>query len=299
MSKLKPIIVHVVACKNTTDFFDYLRENYRSLAATPEALSFNCYALDAETVEKYQKTSDVALVEPVYLNWRSYRLRTIAEAKIFARMLLKIGQVTLGGSNGHAAGLNAATRHLKSDAFHVIADADTAILMRFWDQKIRDLLKDYDVVGAPYEDIGGFTSGDGPVQTYKKFPNAVWLAFSDRLTLTNINWFPAKEGNIAINTDALCKLYNLPKGRELIRDVGWILPQYIASQGGNSFSFDHIKPSSPNAIALRTGFDYHEEYQIDGVPFVGHHRGSHRHPFRQSDMSNAFFDAVEAYLRGN
>ncbi len=288
--------VHVVVGDKTTEFFDYLRSNYRSLAKRPQDISFYCYALGPRCYERYASASDVAEAHAVYKWAHSYRRETLREWYVFLKAML-IRRPALGGSNGHAAGLNAAGRQLRRlRGIHVFADADTAMLMFGWDQCIRNLLTNYDIAGVPYEDIGGYSSGPGLVQTYKRIPNAVWMAWPDRLDLSGINWFPAKEKNISIETDIQSKAYNLPVGYVLVRDVGWELPGFLADGEYSYCAFRHVKPSSLDCKVLKTGFDYHEEYQYEGEPIVGHHRGSHRHGFRRSEMSNAFFDAVEAYL---
>jgi hypothetical protein len=291
-----PIHIHVVVGEQTTEFFDYQRANYRSMAAHPDALNFYCYALNGSTYRHYINVDDLAGLHAAYTSLRSYRYRTRAEFLVLAKAIV-LCRPLLRGSNGHAAGLNLAGRHMSDlQGIQIFADADTVMLMPGWDERMRQLLRRYDIIGAPYEDIGGFSSGSGPVQTYKNIPTAYWMAWSERLDLSGMDWFPAKNKNVPIDTAVRSQTYNLPVGMELVCDVGWELPGLLAKSNHSYLAFRHVKSSADDCKVLKTTHDYHEEYQLEGEPIVGHHRGAHRHPFRKSEMSNGFFDMVESYL---
>lgn len=290
----KIINIHVVVSKNTVQYFDYLIYNYRHCATNLERLFFFCYALDSESYGIFRNKSDLSLTVPVYDAPGAYRKKTLEDWRVYLRAKLT-GQHLLGGSNGHAAGLNVASKIMQNiGGINVVADVDTAMIRHGWDTEICRLLEEFDLIGAPYEGVGGFSSGNSKVQTYKRFPTAVWVALSDRGDWSGMNWWPLKGRNIPIDTEELSFLYNLDQGYEVVRDVGWELPGYAAKHEYRHLAFDHVKPSSDRCDVIRTGHDYNEEYQLNDGGFVAHQRGGSRHPFRSCDLSVRFFDCVEA-----
>lgn len=290
---MEKINFHVVVSGNTSAYFKYLMANARHLAAEKQRLFFFCYALDEAAYALWSNERNVNKTVPVYRDGRAYRKRTWPEWKLYLRFLF--GQAaTLGGSNGHAAGLEAATRNLPNlGGHHIFADADTVLLSRNWDKRLCEIFANYELVGAPYEPMGGFSSGSGNVQTYKGFPSGVWVAFKQGLPWEHMSWWPKKESNIQITSEELSQTYNLPIGHELVRDVGWKLPGFCRTRNLKALAFQHVKSSSPKIDILKTGSDYNEEYQLDGNGFVGHQRGSSRHAFRGSPMSAKFYDIIE------
>ncbi len=290
----KIVNIHVVVSKSTSPYFDYLIENYRHCATYSERLFFFCYALDSESYGICRNSSGLSLTVPVYDAPGAYRRKSIGDWRVYLRAKLT-RQYLLGGSNGHAAGLNAASQVMQNiGGINIIADVDTAMIRHGWDIDMCRLLEEFDLIGAPYENVDGFSSGSSKVQTYKRFPTAVWVAFSDRGDWSGMSWWPLKERNIPIDTEELSALYNLDLGYEVVRDVGWELPGYAAQHEYRHLAFDHVKPSSGRCDVIRTDHDYNEEYQLHGRGFVAHQRGASRHPFRSCDLSITFFDCVEA-----
>lgn len=285
--------VHVVVAKESCLYFDYLVRNFRHTAAKPERVFFFCYALDKETYDRYRNSLEISACYPVYSRWSSYRRVTWAEWRTFLRAQLT-GVPALGGSNGHSAGVNYATRQMPlMKGHHLIADADVAVIARDWDTATERLFEDYHIIGTPYEDIGGFSSGSGKLQTYKKFPNVIWLAIRKDCDLSGLDWFPNKQRNIAIDSEEKAALYNLPLGYEMVCDVGWRFPGFCAARGYRVLTMTQVKPTSPQAQIIRSDRDYNEEYQLEGRAFVAHQRGGSRHAFRDSDISCHFYDCVE------
>lgn len=290
------ITIHSVVDKNTIPFFNYLIENYLATATNPELLTFLCYCLDPTSYRYFKKHPKIARAEQPYLNPCRYRYKTIGDIKCILKSILKLSP-HLGGSNGHAQGLNRSVElYTDYPGIQLIADSDTAMLQQGWDTSLKEILAHVDIFGAPYEDIGGFSSGNGSIQTYKDFPSGVWVALGQRLDWTKLDWTPAKERNCLVSTEEQSRRYGLPIGYQVVRDVGWVLPDYVADRNGKSAALEHVKPSSPKCKALQTGFDYHEEYQLNGTPFLGHHRGSRQFAFRNCEMSSAFYAAVESHL---
>ena len=282
--------------QNSFGYFDYLVKNYRDMAENPSQLTFEAYAFSPAIVACLRDMPHVDEVvevfrEPRYFvrrSWRDYVRYVLALVGVFRPM---------GGSNGHAAGLNAAfSRTGTSDVINIIADSDTVMLKRGWDVFVAEKLRNFGVIGTCYEDIGGFSSGSTNVQTYKELPNLTWLALAPRYDFSEFDCDPGKHRNIQIDSAALASLYNLPVGYELVRDVGWKLPQYLQDNGISCRAFKQVKPTSEAVKAVKSGNDYNEEYQWDGEPILAHQRGSHRHAFRTSEVSSAFYQACEAYL---
>jgi len=290
---MKILNVHVAVADSARLYFDYLIRNFRHTAKHPSRLFFFCYALDPQVQAAFESDPRLSGCYPVYEMRGAYRLKTLHEWKVYLRAKIS-GRSALGGSNGHAAGLNRVMKALPTLAgHHVLADSDVAMLMRDWDEVIEQQFEDWQLIGTPYEDIGGFSSGNSKVQTYKRFPNPIWMAVREDCDLTELDWMPAKQENIRIDSEAKSELYGLPQAYELVRDVGWRLPSYCQSRGIKAKAMSQIKPSSPDVQVLKTERDYNEEYQLDGKAFVGHQRGGSRHQFRQTDVSTEFYNCVE------
>jgi hypothetical protein len=287
------INIHVPVAIEARKYFDYLRLNFLHTAHDPDRLFFFVYALDEQVQAAYQNDPDISASYPVYEMKGAYRLRTWLDWKVFLRAKLT-GKASLHGSNGHAAGLNRMMQAFPTMAgHHVIADSDVAMLIKDWDQIVEDLWEEFHLIGTNYEDIGGFSSGSGKVQTYKQFPNPIWLGIRQDCSLSEVDWMPAKEMNIKIDTEELSQLYNLPIGYELVRDVGWRLPSYCQARDFNFTVLQQVKPKSGLTQVLKTEQDYNEEYQLNGAAFVGHQRGGSRHEFKGCDISTRFYDCVE------
>jgi hypothetical protein len=182
---------------------------------------------------------------------------------------------------------------------HIIVDSDTVVLAKGWDDYIRCELLDKKIgtVGACYEDVGGFTSGGGNVQTYKGIPNVVWMALSPIHRWRDLRAMPRKGDDIHITTEGQAKVYGLPVGYHVLRDVAWQIPEYLSNRGITYVGWRQLKPTR-DATVLKGLSDYHEEYQVtaDNVPFVVHHRGSMRHAYRGDRISQNFYAAVDKWL---
>lgn len=289
------IEVHSVVCENSIPYFDYMTENYRALASADAELEFVAHALSAGTAAALRSSRRASRVVQTYRHARFFVRQT---PKDYLRAYLAtVGMHTaLGGSNGHAAGLNSALALSGGDAIHVIADTDTVILAESWDRIISSLLETYDVVATCYEGIGGFSSGHGKVQTYKRKPSMTWMAIAPGVDFRGLNADPAKDSNIPIDSDELSELYNLPVRYWLVRDVGWKMPLFLRDNDLDYLVFKQVKPSSQESLIIKTGIDYHEEYHLGSKPFVAHQRGSHRHPFRGNEISQTFYSACDKYL---
>lgn len=201
------------------------------------------------------------------------------------------------GSSGHGACVEDALAMTDDGNIHIIADSDTVMLAKGWDDYLRKrlLVDDVGILGVTYEDIGGFSSGSKKSQTYKGMPNAVWMALSPKHSWKQLKAQPHKGRDIVIDTQTLAAIYNLPVGYQVLRDVAWQIPQYLFDRKISYVGLKQLKPTK-DAVVLKNLSDYHEEYHADSVPFVAHHRGSLRHAYRSDKISRAFYQAVDAWL---
>jgi hypothetical protein len=188
-----------------------------------------------------------------------------------------------------------ATAH-HPDALHVICDSDTVVVMMDWDNITRQLLQTYDCVGTSYQRIGTAATGHGKKQTYKDKPNVEWLALGP-----NKPWhmFVPEQTNqfdkpVLVQTPEDETLWNLPRGYELLQDACWNLPLFLRDQGLTCWSFTNVEPR--DYVALR-GFTEHEEWHLNGTPFVVHQGKSRKHRFRQTPFSRNFYNHVAGMVR--
>lgn len=261
--------IHIVTNSTTIQYHDYCIDNHRSMAADPSKLEFYSYCLDDASYRSAPSKGSKAIKLP--------------------------GN---SGSVAHALGVNEALKNMVEDDVNVIADSDSFILMKGWDEEIRKLCEQYGVIGTTYEDIGGFSSGDGPVQTYKRLPNVTWCAFSNRYKF-DFDAMCQKASNLLIDTQELSETFNLPIGKSLLKEPAWQLPIFLKANEIASLPLAFVRPTSGNAKAVLTKEDYHTEYQLhDGTPFVAHQRGSMSKAFRVHPLSKSFYDACETYAKG-
>jgi hypothetical protein len=200
-------------------------------------------------------------------------------------------------SEGHAFSLNSAFKLCSTlKDINLIADNDTVMLARGWDTTLANLLETTGVVGASFERIGGWSSGPGLRQMYKDKPTVTWFAMSPKYDFSRLDTAPAMTKDVPVVTEEQSKLYNLPIGYSLFCDTGWKIPAYLEENSIPYIAMAHEKPTG-KAIAVKSGNDYHEEFQLAGVPFVGHQRGSRKHACRTSPISKSFYDACDAYIK--
>jgi hypothetical protein len=287
--------IHAVVCGNALPYFQYLVRNARELASSEATIAVVAHCTDADALKTVttDALADVVVdvktgqLEPVGGPWWSPldRLRRVYG-----------GRQTFPGSTRHAAGLNSAFR-MTGGCYDVIADCDTVIVAPHWDTVLARVLSEVGIVGASYEEIGGFSSGPGRRQTYKRLPNVTWVALSPAHDFRALDASHGLGRTVRIRTREQAALYNLPIGSELLRDVGWQLPSYLAAHDITPLTMAHIKPSSGEARVLQGTSDYHEEFHLGGQPFLVHQRGSHKHPFRSMPLSAPFYAAIESYLK--
>lgn len=271
------IHVHTQSDKNTMDFVTFMWSTMRSLANHPELLQLSVHCMGPTATE---------------------RLATLPAARTYRIPDVMAGNA-LAGSMGHGVCVEHALSMTDDGDIHIIVDSDTVVLAKGWDDYVRLELFERRVgtIGTTYEEVGGFTSGNGNLQTYKGVPNVVWMALSPLHRWRDLKALPKKDEEFVIKNPGMSKVYGLPVGYKLLRDVAWQIPEYLHNRGISHEGWRQRKPSKDAAV-LRGLYDYHEEYHVtaDNVPFVVHHRGSMRHPYRGDEISRAFYNAVDAHL---
>jgi len=271
------IHVHTQSDKSTIGYVQFMWQTMRELANKPDFLRLSVHCMGPTAVE---------------------RLTSLPNTKVYqvADIAVDTGLV---GSMGHAACVEHAMTMTDDGDIHIVADSDTVVLAKGWDDYVRyELLdKGLGTFGTTYEDIGGFTSGAGTVQTYKNVPNVVWMALSPNHRWRDLRARPRKNDNLHITNEGQSKIYGLPIGYHVLRDVAWQIPEYLSSRGITYVGWKQLKPSK-DATVLKGLSDYHEEYHVteDDIPFVVHHRGSMRHAYRGDRISQNFYAAVDAWL---
>ena len=270
------ISIHTTVDTHSEDYFTYFKDNYTKLCKHPERLKFYVHTLSGGL--RYTKNDDNTTV---------------------------VNAVLGKGSVGHSNGLDSAVRNFQDGEVNVVADVDTAFLVRDWDVVVHSLLETYGFVGSTYEKIGGFCTGDVMIQTYKDRPCMTWSAISVDAsevfkTSKTLNLQPFKQKNLKIDTQELSETFGLPVGYELLRDAAWQLPQFLRENKISFKTLFHARPTV-EALVVRTGENYNEEYQLNGIPFVAHQRGSMKHPFRKPwsgvNTSGNFYDIVDKHVQ--
>jgi hypothetical protein len=154
---MKTIEVNVPVSAQSLPYYDFLVKNYQSLATPGRPIKFFAYSLDG------------------------------CVASEGVTVFCKNGGV---GSGGHANAIADIVAAQRQCSIKIIADSDTVMLLRSWDVMLERLHEMFHVVGTTYEDIGGFSSGNGPVQTYKGRPNLTWLSLAPNVELTGFDPSP-------------------------------------------------------------------------------------------------------------
>lgn len=269
------IHVHTQVDKSTTQYAKFMWETMVSLANHPDSLQLTIHCMGpaaADRADNWIKQGNVIIVPDRKGN-------------------------RLHGSYGHGACVMSALSMTGDGSIHIIADSDTVVVAKSWDDYLRKrLINDgISIVGSTYEDLGGFSSGAQSTQTYKKIPTVTWCALSPLHNWRTLNVLPNKAHKVSITNPQLSKIYNLPEGYAVFGEVAWQIPQYIHDNDLTYDGWRHLKPSK-DAIVLKGLSDYHEEFHAEGVPFIAHHRGSMRHAYRGDKISKQFYSAVDAYL---
>jgi hypothetical protein len=271
-----PIIhVHTQVDKSTVAYAKFMWETMLALAAHPDQLTITVHAMGPAAADRSR-------------DWIKHGTAVVVPGR---------KNDALHGSYGHAACIMSALKMSGNGEIHIVADSDTVVIAKGWDNYIRNRLVNDNIgmIGTTYEDLGGFSSGGSTVQTYKKKPTFTWAALQPMHNWRDLDVLPNKAHKIAINTPLLSEIYGLPQGYSVFGEAAYQIPQYLYNNKLTHEGWRQLKPTK-DGIVLKGLSDYHEEYHAENIPFVVHHRGSLRHAYRGDRISRQFYAAVDAHL---
>lgn len=268
---------HTQADKSTVPYARFMWETMLKLSSTPEDLKLTVHCMSNSAFDRVNKWPDVG--------------------KEVNAILVPDNGDPLNGSRGHGACVMSTLALTGDGSVHVIADSDTVVVARGWDDYIRiRLVNDrVGIVGSTYEDLGGVNSGAQTVQTYKKVPTLTWCALSPYHDWRTLEVMPNKGHIVNITNEKLSSIYNLPVGYSIFGEVGWQIPQYLHDNSLTYEGWRQLKPTK-DAVVLKGLSDYHEEFHVGDVPFMTHHRGSLRHTYRGDRISQGFYGRIDSWL---
>ena len=274
--------IHTQVDKQTIYHAADMIRSHVKLAANPTQLEFYLFTLN-DKIKPWQGIKDTLIREGIT---NKIELINVKDAKT--------------RSIGHAQAINEMLKSLDTTKINIVCDSDTLMVMPKWDNLILYCIekKNIGTLGTPYEDIGGITSGTGKLQTYKGLPNVIWMLLSPGYKWEKIDMLPDKLERTPLS-ELEASINGLKKGWVLFKDVGWRIPRFIYNNEIPYITLDHVKSTSEKSVALKNiGWDYHEEYQINDMPFLLHHRGSSIHPWRKNKKSIKFYDTSWSYIEG-
>lgn len=276
---MKKLVVHTTVDKNTFEYVESMCATAKALASFPKEITFIAHVM-GDVFHELSMSSHVDEARAVKMDNEATR------------------DPNRGTSNDHALCIMDALSMTDNERIHVIADSDTSLLAKGWDNYIRQrMAAGIGIIGTTYEDLGGFSSGSGIGQTYKRIPNFIFAALNPIHDWRNLSILPDKRHRVIINTQELSETYNLPLGQQVFGEAGWQLPQFLRDNGISYEGWTQLKPTK-DAIVLKGLTDYSEEYHVDGsIPFVAHQRGGRKHAFKRHELSTNFFNAVDAHLK--
>ena len=270
--------IHIVISNKSFSYLRFILRNYRELCSKSSRINFKVYCLDRTVYHRISKSK--LMLEKILVNNAQK------------------------GSTGHSMGLSVALKNFTPGHINIISDADVCVLVKNWDVSLLEFLttpsaqivKPTGVIGVTYENIDGFSSGNSEIQTYKKAPTLTWCLFLPNYDFSKLDPSSEKNNLLLIDSTQLSKIFGLPLGYSLLKDVGWQLPLFLIENSIPYLIFDHIKPSNSDAKILAGASDYHDEFHYKNLPFLVHQRGSMKHVFRLSKSSKDFYNRVEKYL---
>jgi hypothetical protein len=269
VNRKSQINVHFTVSKNSLSYLKYALATYENLSSRKVEIQYYIYCLDKSSFRRLRK--------------RHSRVIFVDSAS---------------GSSGHAKAIDRAFQLFAADSINIVSDTDIAIVFQNWDLELVRVFdnSDISILGTQLEGIGGFSSGSSKYQQYKNKPSTTWLAFGFNTDISGLSASPNKESTILITNQDLSRIYGLPIGFELVRDTGWQIPNFIEKNHLGFKLLEIIKPTSSESRVLRGLNPYHDEFHLEGAPFLVHQRGSMTHLFRRDALSKDFYEAIDSYL---
>ena len=249
------INVHVPVTINSIEYYKQLCANHLEWSSGKRSITFIAYCLGNEV--------DKALAEHE----------------------LTLDTVVLPGCRGpdaHASSVRAIIARTNKLDITVIADSDTFLLARNWDDAIVDFIKNgVGVVGTAF-----YPSATTDPQPYAGKPNTNWLALSPKFSWRKLGVTPFVGHNTNVDTESKSQLWNIPIGSQLVRNVAWQIPEYLHS---NKIPFE--------CLFLKSN-DKFEEYVLpNGTSFVARMLASSKYVSKDlQSTSDAFYSACTDFV---
>jgi len=269
------IVLHVTVGEPSPEHVVHSWDWANKLAKKPERLYLNILDLGIDKIETIQN-------ECVKIN-SNVTVQTNTQKRS-------------GSSERHALGLNLALSNIEENTedIHILADSDCYTILKGWDDVIEFLLKETDCIGATYENQGGFSSGTTKDQTYKNIPNCTWIALKPGCHWNKLDCTPQLGTLKGFLNEEDASIHNLTMNHRLLRDVGWKIPRFLHDNQYTSIGLLHAK-SSGSAQSLKGLSDYHEEFQLAGIPILAHQRGASKHRFADGELSSKFIKSIDKW----
>lgn len=291
------IFIHVFVSSETIDYFRYMVDNYNYLANGK--LKFICYTYEYDVKSVIGHTHEsIVLDEPVP------------------------DDVYVGGiaAYKHFNKIKKCFENFKQNEINIIADTDTVMLVKGWDEILKRHLKKNYCVGVEYYSVWH----------YLDKPSFIWIAFSEKGLLGYDKYikepFPNKHNNqcvyIPLTKDDVKKFgykmntysefyektknilneYNYNNGKYvavITADPGWDFPLFI-DENNLKYKTLYNKGSYDGGVLLNNRMiGNHAECYLDGMLYMGHQLGGRLHKFKGNAFSNEFYCATELMISNN
>lgn len=279
------ILIHTFVSKETIPYFKYMRDNYNYFSKNK--LEFCVYTFDST-------------VENIFKNKHNTVLLDVS-------IPMEIPDFAHPGYR-HYLTIKTALSNFKKDSINIIADTDTVVMLKDWDEYIVNLLDDNYCIGCQYNTIWH----------YKNYPCFIWLAFGENCgsnykleepfpNKTNIlkflteddmafyNHMLYSDAHIILNNDLLAKNNVEDKYKSaIIADVGWDFPEFLVKNGLKYKVFDNVSNFDERHKFLNGGMvAAHVEYWINNIAILAHQESGTARPFRKCIQSSEFYDQYE------
>lgn len=282
------ILIHTFVSKETIPYFKYMRDNYNYYSKNK--LEFWLYTFDSTVENIFKNKHNTVLLD----------LNIPAEIPDFAHPGYR-----------HYLTIKTALNNFKKESINIIADTDTVVMLKNWDEYIYDMLKNNYCVGCQYNTIWH----------YKNYPCFIWAAFGENCGFdyilkepfpnkTNIykflthnesefyNYIFYSESHIKMNSDLL-KKHNFENDYKsvMIADVGWDFPKFLVDNNLKYKVFDNISNFDFRHRFLNGYMAVnHVEYHINDIAFLAHQESGTARPFRKVSESSEFYEAYEKMI---
>ena len=148
--------------------------------------------------------------------------------------------------------------------YGLIIDCDMAFLMKDWDLKFIEKLKDKVIVlGAPYHKTA---------KKYQNFPTVMSFFFDVKeMKKLEIDFSGSGDDAAEVASERESFLVQQPVGMTIVHDVGFQMPIKVRGAGLDGYALEHLKDPTRDAGSkfFLPGMRG-DEYQIDGCPVMTH-----------------------------